>query len=75
MRKHSVAILKRIHAPFALTYVVTWRVSPQKTYGHLFCKRINLNSKTRRHTFSTQPQTLDATTFARKNEIKKALKT
>ena len=42
MRKHSVAILKRIHAPFALTYVVIWRVSPQKTYGHLLCKRINL---------------------------------
>ena len=55
MRKYSVAISKRTHASFAPTYVVTWRVSLQKTYGHLLW--VNLNSKMKLHTFSTEPET------------------
>ena len=56
MRKYSVAISKRTHAPFSPTYVVTWRASPQKTYGHLLYRWVNLNSKMKHHTFSTEPR-------------------
>ena len=55
MRKHSVAILKRTHAPFAPTYVVTWRASPQNTHGHLLYQWVNLNSNMKHQTFSTEP--------------------
>ena len=56
MRKHSVAISKRTHSPFDPTYVVTWRASPQQTHGHLLYQWVNLNSKMKRHTFSTEPK-------------------
>jgi len=59
MRKHSVAISKRTHAPFDPTYVVTWRASPQHTHGHLLYQWVNLNSKMKRHTFSTEPTYLE----------------
>lgn len=56
MRKHSVAILKRTHTPFAPTYVCTWWTSLQKTYGYLLYQGVNLNSKMKSHTFSTEPK-------------------
>ena len=56
MRKYSVAISKRTHAPFAPPMFVTWRASPQNTHGHLLYQGVNLNSKMKRHTSSTEPK-------------------
>ena len=55
MRKYSVAISKRTHAPFVPpTYVVHGERLLKKQYKHLLYQWVNLNSKMKRHTFSTE---------------------